>query len=158
MDYYIKLSEMIQFKNGKPYWVKPIAHRVKVGDIAGTINNNGYRLFSSSIDFKVKRIYAHRLCWYMNYGELPTGNLVIDHIDRDRDNNSIDNLRVCTKGQNSRNRKGCGTSKYLGVHATGEKWIAQTMIDNKKYHLGTFSSEEKAHKAYQDFCNSKGVL
>ena len=64
-----------------------------VGDIAGRVNDRGYRVIS----VKNKRYRAHRLAWLVYYGCEPSG--FIDHINQDKDDNSIKNLRIATKSQ-----------------------------------------------------------
>jgi hypothetical protein len=90
-------------------------------------------------------------------------NLIVDHIDRNTLNNTRSNLRVTTKSMNARNKKASGTSKYMGVSLhRGKKWIAHIKINGKYKHLGVFSDEVEAAKAYnkavleanlQDFAN-----
>lgn len=79
-------------------------------------------------------------------------DLLIDHIDLNGLNNQKNNLRICDKFQNAKNRRPRknGSSKYLGVSwcKTSKKWIAQININKKIVHLGRFSSEEEAAKAY----------
>ncbi|EWD85821.1 hypothetical protein L471_04520 [Klebsiella pneumoniae BIDMC 34] len=67
------------------------------GDIAGCIDGQGYRV----IRIYGKNRKAHRLAWLYVYGDEPE---VIDHIDRNRSNNAIENLRAVTFSQNSANR------------------------------------------------------
>ncbi len=86
-------------------------------------------------------------------------HLVVDHIDHNGLNNRKENLRVCTFAENCRNikgrslnygRNGRKTSKYKGVHRNKriKKWAAQITCDNKTYHLGYFTDETAAAKAY----------
>jgi hypothetical protein len=76
----------------------------------------------------------------------------IDHIDCDHLNNHIDNLRYVNNKENSQNRGSNKntTSKYKGVsfHTTNNKWRAQIELDGKNIHLGYFTSEKDAAKAY----------
>ena len=74
----------------------------------------------------------------------------IDHINRDRLDNRIENLRECTRSQNNRNAtKMKGTSsKYLGVAKHHNKWRAHICIGPKQHYLGLHESEDEAAKAY----------
>jgi len=86
-------------------------------------------------------------------GHKPCGyKLVVDHIDNNKLNDKLYNIQVITSRENlSKDKKG-GTSKYTGVCWSKErnKWVARIRINGKKKHLGLFSSEDDAGKAYQD--------
>jgi hypothetical protein len=79
----------------------------------------------------------------------PDRSMVVDHIDGDALNNSRVNLRVCTNGENMRNRhSACGTSRFKGVYRSKGRWCAAIRIDGRKIHLGLFVSETLAARAY----------
>jgi hypothetical protein len=93
---------------------------------------------------------AHRLAWLLHYGAWPEDQ--IDHINNDPADNRIENLRKATSSQNNRNRssrKG-SSSKYLGVswYKNYNKWVAEIRVDGTRYHLGYFTVEEDAARAY----------
>lgn len=87
---------------------------------------------------------AHRVAWAHAYGQWPSGEL--DHINRDRQDNRLSNLRLATKTENGHNRAPRGASKYSGVswYAPLEKWKAGISKDRVFYYLGYFDSEEEA--------------
>ena len=93
-----------------------------------------------------RKTFMHRLI--MN---IPQG-LENDHIDHDGLNNQKNNLRICTKDQNNRNRTPKGMSKYLGVYFDfykNKKYInASIRTNGKKIYLGRFKTEEDAAKKY----------
>ncbi len=64
----------------------------------GSYDKDGYLI----LKIKKKQFKAHRVAWFLNYGEFPNGE--IDHINRNRTDNRIENLRVCTRLQNNRNK------------------------------------------------------
>ena len=78
----------------------------------------------------------------------------IDHIDCNRLNNHVDNLRYVNQSENSQNRgsNSNSTSKYKGVSfcTKNNKWRAQIKLDGKLVHLGLFTSEKHAAKAYNE--------
>lgn len=124
---------------------------VKVGEQLGHLCGNGYIHFSL---FGKKR-KAHRLAWLYMYGEFPTS--LIDHIDGDKTNNKINNLRLASFEQNAANRhvvksktgyRGVYESKYKGV-VVG--YIAQY---NKK-HLGFFKEAKEAAKVVDEYMFEK---
>lgn len=109
---------------------------VKAGDLAGSIDNQGYRTIL--VDYK--RVKAHRLAWFMTYGRWPKGE--IDHIDGDPVNNRISNIRDVSASENNRNRSRCTRNKsgIVGVCWNGSvrKWIAYIKAGAIKRRLGGF--------------------
>lgn len=104
--------------------------------------SNGYVVFSL-----FKRLYkAHRVAWAIYYGEWPSD--CIDHIDGNRSNNSIANLRVVPKRDNNKNmaRKRDNTSGQTGVSRTksGMRWRARIQANGKAKTLGSFATIEEA--------------
>jgi hypothetical protein len=102
--------------------------------------------------FKSKEVLAHRLAWYFVFGEFPEQH--IDHINGDKTDNRIQNLRLANPAQNSWNmRKSVrNTSGFKGV-SWDEKnrlWCAQIQTHGKNKKLGRFSTKELAHAAYID--------
>jgi hypothetical protein len=96
-----------------------------------------------------KKYLAHRLAWFVVYGQWPEGQ--IDHINGNRADNRIANLRVVDSSGNAQNRRAKqknNQSGYFGVHASGGKWRAQIRIEKKLQHLGVFDTPELASEAY----------
>lgn len=109
---------------------------------------NGYSVVPLSKDSVCKRHYVHRLVYAAFRGPAKE----IDHIDRDRQNNSLSNLRPCTRSMNMGNSpKRPGSSRFKGVsmHKNSGKWTAQIKANSLKHHLGYFSDEESAAAAYR---------
>ena len=149
-EHYDKLSKLITFKNGKPYWIDDIGFRVKSGDLAGCLVN-GYRKIGIKALGVSVHIPAHRLNFYMEYSHLPR---MIDHIDRNPDNNDISNLRECNNAQNRINTSktsGC-SSRYKGVSWSVQrgKWMASIMVRGKSLNLGGFTRESDAGIRYNE--------
>ena len=83
----------------------------------------------------------------------PCGHqLVVDHIDHDKTNNKLENLRLTSQRENTSRRKTKGSSKYTGVcwdkHA--KQWKVAIRVDGKRKYLGYFKDELEAAQAYQD--------
>jgi len=91
----------------------------------------------------------YRVAYAMYYGTDP-GAMQIDHIDGDKSNNRISNLRLATHEQNLYNQKvnSTNTSGYKGVVQYYSRWRAYICINYKRINLGTFDTPEEAHKAY----------
>lgn len=115
------------------------------GSIAGTLTRNGY--LQISIDGTLA--YAHRLAWLVHYGYFPR---VIDHINRDRTDNRIINLRDVTPKQNAENSKHYknNTSGYKGVmwDKRYQKWVAIVNHNGRRVFAGRFRDVYDAHQAY----------
>jgi hypothetical protein len=116
------------------------------GTSAGYVNESGYRLIG--VDGKMQR--AHRLIWIYANGPIPAG-IQIDHISGNRDDNRLDNLRLVTNAENSRNSSmpSRNTSDVLGVcwNKRARKWLAQIRIAGRQKHLGLFDTLEAAAAA-----------
>ena len=138
-------------ETGRFYW-KISKGGKKAGDIAGSVNDQGYVLIRV-----LGEIYrAHRLAWIIMTGEIPDGE--IDHIDGDRSNNRWDNLRLVDRKQNKQNlgKPVNNKSGHIGVmwYKAGQKWHAQITINGKTKHLGYFERIEDAiaaRKEAEDF-------
>ncbi len=117
------------------------------GDTLGSIGNHGYL----NVTIAGKSYLAHRLAWFYVNGQWPA---VVDHIDRDRHNNRIANLRQCTLLENAWNvtpLKGT-KSGVVGVNwfASRNKWVAKISGGGKYRTLGYFDSIEAAAQARAD--------
>lgn len=126
-----------KLRRGRTY-NKPCGHNPR-SDGYGSVNIDG------------KMYKTHRVIWLIHYGSWPDGE--IDHLDRNKMNNRIDNLRsVCS----SENQHNIGLFKnnstgYPGVswYKPLEKYRAQIMVNNEQKHLGYFDTAEEAFLAYQ---------
>ena len=96
----------------------------------------------------------HSVLWEAINGPIPKG-FEIDHINGDKLDNRIENLRLATHRQNSQNHKkrrdGETTSKFVGVSWDKQRnrWRASVKVSGKAYYIGLFDSEEEASGAYQ---------
>jgi hypothetical protein len=78
----------------------------------------------------------------------PRRGRIVDHIDGNGLNNRRCNLRVCTRRQNLANQKPRGgSSRFVGVHRQGDKWVAGISCRGTYYYLGLFDDEVEAAKA-----------
>jgi hypothetical protein len=118
-----------------------------------SLNNQKYYLVGLSKDGKRRNIKIHVLTAMTFLGHIPDGTLkiVVDHIDNNKLNNHIDNLQLISQRENSSKDKKSCSSKYIGVswNKSRNKWKSEIRINHKKKHLGSFTSEEEAHEAYQ---------
>lgn len=117
----------------------------RAGSIAGSTDSKGYR----QIKIDGRLFLAHRLAWAFVHGGFPNGH--IDHIDRNPQNNTIKNLRLCTHAQNHQNTsvRADSTSGVTGVSYVkrSAKWVAYINLEGKRHRLGLFDSIDQAIKA-----------
>ena len=110
----------------------------------GAPNEEGYIRIRGS---NGKEYRAHRIIWSLHNGEIPKG-MLIDHIDGNRQNNKIENLRLATRTQNNTNSISKGNKYPKGVQASGNKFRARIYSQGKWYSLGTYTTVEEASNAY----------
>lgn len=144
--------QLFDYVDGDLIWkIRPVSHfkterAAKAwhvmfsGRKAGNVNKGYVEVF-----FEKKRIGVHRIVYEMHHGYSPK---MVDHIDGNRGNNRIENLRECTPTQNQQNRRidSNNTSGVKGVHWHKQlkKWTASIRIDGRLKHLGVFSSIDMA--------------
>ncbi len=120
----------------------------RIGLPAGTVGRNGYVY----INVGGKLYLGHRLAWFFTYGVAPEGH--VDHINRDRADNRIANLRECpTKHRGNAQNMGVrptNTSGFTGVHWFKRigKWQVYINVNSKRISLGYYADIEDAKGAY----------
>lgn len=121
-----------------------VSSRANAGDIAGWKNNYGYL----QITIHRKQYLAHRLAWLYIHGKFPDHQ--IDHINHNRSDNRLCNLRAVTHQQNQWNlsNQKSNISGYTGVYFYRNKYRALIGVSNKNITLGAFSTPQEAHQAY----------
>jgi len=121
--------------------------KIKIGAEIKCKNHAGYLVVR--VDNVLLR--AHRIIWAMNTGSWP--EYEIDHINGNRSDNRLINLRQATRGQNMKNTIKPITNKsgLKGVswHAKGNFWQAHIKSDGVNYYLGHYYTKEEAHEAYK---------
>lgn len=119
-----------------------------------SISNHGYYRTGFFSNGKTKSVMAHVLVAVTFLGHKQSGwNVCVDHIDGNKLNNHVSNLRIVSHRYNVstcyRKPNENKTSKYVGVllRKSRNNWMARIQIDNKQVILGTFKNEEDAHIA-----------
>lgn len=145
-----RLIELLEYNDetGVFTWLQTRGGSAKVGTIAGALDKNGY------INIRVlRKLYkAHRLAWFYVHGVWPEMDL--DHIDGDKTNNSLGNLRLATSAQNVAN-SGVRSDSISGIKGVKKrndcnKWRAQITENGKRRFLGNFDTADEAYAAYCD--------
>ena len=113
--------------------------------------NNGY--LASMMGGKL--YLAHRVIWKLVHGEDPN---VIDHINGDRADNRLKNLRNITQAANMQNKRRYkrNTSGVTGVHRLGNAWCARISVNGEVRYLGTFATLEEAAAAREQAAREFG--
>ena len=117
-------------------------------EIAGSVRStDGYR----QICIKQTMYKAHRLAWFYVHGVWPKEQ--IDHINGDKADNCIANLRLAdfSKNQANSKRRSTNRSGFKGIwfHKFSGLWAATITVNRKPIHLGYFKTPEEAHEAYK---------
>jgi len=113
-----------------------------------TTKSDGYKQCGITVDGHPNKLVEHRLVYYIHNPDWDiwdsSPDNMIDHINRKKDDNSIENLHVVNGHQNQWNRddKGCCFNKRAN------KWQAYIKVNGKSIYLGLFENEEDAHNAY----------
>jgi len=148
-----RVRELFDYrKDGKLIRKTNIIYRAKKGDVAGTDNKNKYNRICADC----RQYYTHRLVWLWHHGYMPENNL--DHINRIKSDNRIENLREVSRQCNLRNTgnhrdnksgvKGVRTDKRWDV------WQAWITINRKKCWLGDHKCFDEAvlHRLAAEQC------
>jgi len=145
-----RLKELLIYHKttGHFYWKVDRRGGAKAKDLAGRITAAGY--VEIRVDLKFYR--AHRLAWIYLHGELEQ-SMQIDHVNGNRSDNRISNLRLATPKQNKENfplRRAQTRSGLLGVcwNKRISRWKARICNNGKRINLGHFKTAEGAHAAY----------
>jgi hypothetical protein len=138
---------------------------VKTGKILKPrVNCNGYKQIGLH-GIKSKTTPLHRLI-SLAFIDNPENKPCIDHIDNNRTNNNISNLRWATLGENSHNsnirKSNTSGVKGVGFNKASNKWRARITVDGIKIHLGSYDTKEeaqearirKANEAFGNFANA----
>lgn len=145
-----ELKKLLRYdqETGVFTWEVATSKKIFVGQIAGTVTQEGY----VRIGALQKYYLAHRLAWLYVNGEMPDGE--IDHINRIRTDNRISNLRAVSRKQNCENLgvRSDNTTGFRGVrkdNRPGKRpFVARVMNYGKDIYIGSFQTAEEASDAY----------
>jgi hypothetical protein len=151
------LHTLFEYKDGNLYWKINKTTRNLIGKKVGTPTSGGYlNVMVDGINYRI-----HRLIYMMHYGEFPD---VVDHIDGNRTNNKIENLRQATVSQNNFNTKmridNSSGYKNISWSKDRNKWVVRIQA-NKKLHqwyvedlelaeLVAIEARDKYHKQFSN--------
>lgn len=144
----LPLAEAFEYRDGRLYSRFPASY-VKAGEMVGCVSD-GYVV----VGYGGRLHRAHHVVWLMFRGAIPPG-MEIDHINGDRADNRIENLRLVTKAENSRNRKrpANNTSGEIGIQRR-QSGSYQVRVGDR--HIGTFQTMAEAAAARRAASTSLG--
>lgn len=127
-------------------WLVTRNQSAKIGREAGATNAAGYRC----VTIDGRAYMSHRLAWLYVYGA--HADVEIDHINRDKADNRISNLRLVSRSENCQNsssrRNTASGLRGVSWHKQRQRWAARITLHGLTKHLGLFDSPELAHAAY----------
>ena len=142
-----RLKALFYYKDGKLF------NRISRGSAkkdfeSGYISEDGYKRVRVDGQYH----YIHRLVWFILTNKEIPEDLYIDHIDGNRLNNHIENLRLASALENQYNkfRQSNGSSNYKGVWFDSKRncWKSSIRLKDKRYYIGQFNTEIEAALAY----------
>lgn len=144
-----RIREVVEYNpaDGIVRWRVKLNRCLRVGDIVGCLDLRGY--LKTRIDGT--DLMLHRVAWACHFGEWPANE--IDHINGNKTDNRIQNLRDVTRKVNAQNvhrpfRN--NTVGLMGVVRDHGRFSARLSINGKAKHIGMFATPEEAHAAYLD--------
>lgn len=146
------LNELFEYRNGELYWKKrsSFGSHVKIGDKAGRPHFSGGKLTGyRHVHLFGKNYLTHRLIFLMFNGFLPAE---VDHINGNKSDSRIENLRASSKSQNQHNAKIRKDNKtgVKGVIVYRDKFKAQLQCNKIRYTVGYYKTIEQAKEAIEN--------
>ena len=153
-----KVREFFDYKDGCLYVKKRYCDKMPVGSKVGTKNKDGYL----QVTIMKQKHYIHRLVFLYHHGFLPES---VDHVNNDKLDNKIQNLREATLGENNHNigmnKRNTSGSKGVSWHKKNKKWVVTVRNNKKSMYFGSFEDIELAelvaiearNKHHKEFAN-----
>jgi hypothetical protein len=149
------LLKTFRYEDGQLYW-REQRYRRDLSKPAGSKFRNGYLSVSWSRGGSRSRLLVHRVVWIMHHGVVPQ---TIDHINRDRADNRLENLRDVSLSVNHMNRRDTHYRHSLprGVTMQKNKFKAQRRLNGEQVCIGVYDTAEKAFIAFVAFSKGAGL-
>jgi hypothetical protein len=139
----VQFEKIMEYREGKLHWKVRCGARAMPGSAVGSMTKEYLRFKYNS------KTYAnHRVIFYLHHNWWPEE---VDHINMDKLDNRIENLRAATKSQNQANSAPYKSREMKGSYLNSSgKYMAIIQKDKKRYYLGVYETQEGAAKAYAD--------
>lgn len=142
------VRKIYDYKDGRLYYKVAVSNCTKIGSMAGYIHKRPVKGDRYMVKIKSMLFAGARIIFLWHHGYCPE---IVDHKNRIKIDDHINNLRAATRSENARNRSSMrnSSSKYLGVFVRSlPSWCSVINVDGKHIHLGSFKTEEAAALAY----------
>lgn len=135
-----EVLRLFEYKDGRLYWKVTVNSKVPKGMLAGCLNHHLNRVY---IRINNTAYLRSRIVFLMHYGWLPDQ---IDHIDGDRSNDAIENLRAATKSQNQHNKRlqRNNSSGVKNVRRRANKWAVELKVNGERKYFGRYDDLDLA--------------
>ena len=138
------LREYLEYRDGKLCWKKKSCNKVVVGKVAGSKCAGEYL----AVKLFKQRYMVHHVVWWLHGGVIPDG-MLLDHINRNKLDNRIENLRLVDTSENSANSSRYGNRNCYWNERV-QAYQVRVQFRGKYYHVGKyFKSLNAARKAAQ---------
>lgn len=150
---HIELLKLLDYNpdTGLFTWTMHRGSRALKGSVAGSVSDTGYQV----IRLNNKLYKSHRLAWFYCFKEWPEYD--IDHINRNKLDNSLSNLRDVPRSINNTNTLARNSLDTKGVYNNGTKFMARIQRQGKDNYLGTYTSIEEASNAIDKFIEKENA-
>lgn len=144
-----EVKNLLEYCEGKLFWkTRGYGNApIKAGSIAGSICSRGY----IRIKLKNKNYLAHRLIFLIHHGYMPD---FVDHVDGDKSNNNIENLREANRATNGWNRKPYANNKTgiknIKLSKNSKSWLVNINVNKQRIYCGSFDDLELADLVAQE--------
>ena len=124
-------------------WKVQVSNRIRIGSVVKSVSSEGY----IQVGVDGQRRLAHHVVWAWWYGTELVGD--IDHINRDRKDNRISNLRDVSRSDNLLNAEYANSTGFAGVAKVASgRFAAGIHVKRARVYIGTYDTAEQAHLAY----------
>ena len=114
-------------------------------------SSKGYAQHNYREEGRTKPVKMHMFIWELVNGDIPEG-MQIDHINGNRLDNRLCNLRIVSQRKNQQNRKCHREGRLPGTKKCKDNktnpWSARIQVSGRQTHLGVFPTEQEAHERY----------
>jgi len=136
-------KKLFEYKDNTLYWRKDTNHKYSGKPVSPSLNRKYL-----TVKYRKKLYYIHRVVFLLHNGYLPK---YIDHINQNKHDNRIENLRACSVSQNMANTNGWSNKSLpKGVSKNGKNFTARIMYNLKQIRLGTYKTPEEAYEVYKN--------